>query len=327
MYLKCLITVLALFLLPPPVVLADDFDVKFLYVQDGIKWGMSTSDLKRVIEGVTCELEDGEMTCTTVSKSLDPLLTSFLFKKDRLSSLFTIVPIRKPFNLETLLAEMQLVSEVKPISVANVSEPTYYWRLKHSTCNSQLNTVSNNVKALTTSCRPSPYIATAMLEPAKDSFKPLGMIFGKSTLADVLTIAKNNGWWARDIKYENKTTVYLAKLGMDGIMGVEVFLYEDHFQSVTYRIDPKYDNKESFYKLLVKKYGKQQKNESSYYVWEIDKGTSDEISIVMSYNKKPSNITSISYSMTSLSQKELEVNFYEYSKKQSISEDMKSKAF
>jgi len=65
----------------------------------------------------------------------------------------------------------------------------------------------------------------------------------------------------------------------------------------------------------------------NFYVWDVNKYTRDAVSVVMSFDGKPENVTSISYSLVWLAQRKLEAQIHGFRKQSDKTQDLKSKAF
>lgn len=289
---------------------------------------MSVDELKQSIDKVTCENDDYDLTCSYQKRELE--IVHFYFEEKKLVGVSTYMPVFKTEHRSTLdseLSEMQRVTGVTPLTVKGETNRTYFFQMEFSNCKSVVKGVTSSTDSLFTFCQPNLYISTYIKNPAKKEFKLLDLTLGKSTYSDVLKIIKDNEWKHFTFPWKKSTTVTVYSIKMDGISYVKMTLYDNILQSIEYIIKTDYKDKKSFLRLLTEKYGNKMDKEKGYYKWDINKDTRDYTILIMSYENNPSKVKSISYTLSWLSQKENETDFFNYKIKKEKEEALKSKAF
>lgn len=294
-----------------------------------IRWGMSVDELKKAVKIVACENDGSGISCDYVGQDL--LTVTFFFEKDLMTGIssMSIMPKSNPGKLDKEIAELQNVTGNNPQRHKNEGGAFYKTELEFSSCKSSIKNVNETMDVFYTFCTPGTYIYAYINPPAKESFKLLDLTLGKSTQEDIIAASKANNWEYLIVPVKGKTIIELYGKGIqiEGVAGIELNLIDNKLESVQYGIDKNFRDRGSFYKLLTSKYGKHVKNEKTYYVWEVNPATRDNVSIIMSFDGEPENVTSISYSLRWLAQKGLETTFAGFRKESDKTQDLKSKAF
>lgn len=313
-----------------PINIAEDSKIKMAHMpSNSIRWGISTNELKKLVSPLNCEKDDSGVTCDNIAPDLTTV--SFSFENDKLTSFATMVVLPKsdPGNLDKELSAIQMVTGSQPRK--RDDENKYRTDLEFSRCSSSIKNAAASADIFFTFCEPSLYLGTYIKNPAKEPFKLLDFVLGKSTQEEIIATCKSNKWEYWTFPYKNEMQISIGGIKLDGVYAVELNLIDNVLESIKYGIDKKYGDRGAFFRLLKSKYGQQRKDEdelqATYYVWDVNKDTRDAVSVLMSFDGKPENVTSISYSLVWLAQRKLETQFHGFRKQSDKTQDLKSRAF
>lgn len=309
-----------------PINIAEDAKIKMAHMpSNSIRWGISTSELKKLVSPLDCEKYDHGVSC--YNRAPDLTTVGFNFVNDRLSSFASIVVLPKsdPGILEKELSAIQMATGSQPRKREGKNE--YWTDLEFSRCSSSITNAAESANTLFTFCEPNMYLGTYIKEPAKEPFKLLDFVLGQSTQEEIIATCKANKWECLTSPYKNEMNISIVGIKLDGVYAVELNLIDNVLESIRYGIDKKYADRGAFLTLLKSKYGQQRKDEDTYYVWDVNKDSRDAVSVVMSFEGKPENVTSISYSLVWLAQRKLETQFHGFRKQSDKMQNLKSKAF
>jgi hypothetical protein len=313
-----------------PINIAEDLKIKMAHIPpNSIRWGIATNELKKIVNNLNCEKDGSVLVCDSITPDLTKV--SFAFENDKLVSFATMVMLPKsdPDSLTKEFSVIQVATGSQPRK--REGENKYLTALEFSRCTSSIKNTAASADALFTYCEPGLYLRTYINDPAKEPFKLLDFILGQSTQEEIIATCKANNWKYWSYPYKNEIQVSIGGIKLDGIYAVELFLVDNVLESVKYGIDKKYADKGAFFKLLKSKYGQQRKDkdelQANYYAWDVNKDTRDAVSVVMSFDSKPENVTSISYSLVWLAQRKLETQFHGFRKQSDKTQDLKSRAF
>lgn len=292
-----------------------------------IRWGMPEEELNKTLPSATCENDNGEVTCDYVGE--DRVVINFFLNSNGLSYISTMTPLptSNPSKIEEELALLEKNSEIKLRRQEHDGKVTFLTEGSAWSCKSRVWTGDSGFQGFSTACEPKLFIQTLIQKPVKDEFKILDLILGKATKADILSLAKANQWSTLVLGPKDKESIIAHDLKLAGITTAEFNLLDNLLMSVSYKVDPGYKDKASFYKLLISKYGQPSRDEKKYFVWETNNDTRNRVTIGMSFDGKPENVQSLWYTLTWLSEMDIERKLFQMQKELVKAEELKSKAF